>query len=106
MGVTSTPGSFDTVYVLPEAELIIKNAKNIKRELVLALAGSQHLVIVLKQVAKIDLSVIQLLIGLQKSAASMGRKVSYRFEQPDYIKPLMEHSGFGEILIENFKKAE
>ena len=32
MRVTSTPGSFDTVYVLPEAELVIKNAKSIKRE--------------------------------------------------------------------------
>jgi len=106
MRVTTIPESLHREYVLPEEELVIKNAKNIKREFVLALAGSQHLVIVLKQVTKIDLSVIQLLIGLQKSAAAMDRTVSYRFEQPDYIKPLMEHSGFGEILIENFKKAE
>lgn len=104
--VTTTPESLHAVYVLTEGDLVIKNAKRIKNELMLALAGSQNLVIVLKQVKKIDLSIIQLLIGLQKSAAAMDKKVSYRFEQPEYIKLLMEHAGFGEMLIENFKSAK
>ena len=128
--VTTIPDNIQTVHVLSEGNLVIRNAAKIKNELLIALAGSQNLVIVVKQLIKIDLTIIQLLIGLQKSAASHGKKVSFCFEQatneihscagmtnpacagmtddealPEYIRPLLEYSGFGEILNEYFKNA-
>jgi anti-anti-sigma regulatory factor len=106
ISATGTPANLHTIHVLLEGELVIRNAKKIRNELMLALVCQQNPVIVLKQVTKIDLSIIQLLIGLQKSAASLGKKISYRSEQPEYIKTIVEHSGFGEILDENFKNAE
>ena len=136
--VTTIPDNIQTVHVLSEGNLVIRNAAKIKNELLIALAGSQNLVIVVKQLIKIDLTIIQLLVGLQKSAASHGKKVSFCFEQatneipacagmtnpacagmtnpacagmtddkalPEYIRPLLEYSGFGEILNEYFKNA-
>jgi len=136
--VTTIPDNIQTVHVLSEGNLVIRNAAKIKNELLIALAGSQNLVIVVKQLIKIDLTIIQLLVGLQKSAASHGKKVSFSFEQatneipacagmtnpacagmtnpacagmtddkalPEYIRPLLEYSGFGEILNEYFKNA-
>ena len=89
----------DTTYVLLEGQLVIRNAKKIKNELIVALMSSQNIVLVLRNIVKIDLAVIQLLISLQKSAISLGKNVSYDADLPDYIKSVMNHSGFAEILI-------
>jgi len=148
------PDNIQTVHILSEGKLVIRNAAKIKNELLIALEGSQNLVVVLKDVIKIDLTIIQLLIGLQKSAGSHGKKVSFCFGQatneipacagmtnpacagmtnpacagmtnpacarmtnpacagmtddkalPEHIRPLLEYSGFGEILNEHFKNA-
>lgn len=106
ISIITTSANPHTVQVLLEGQLVIRNAKTIKNELIVALTDSQNIVLVLRHIIKMDLAVMQLLIALQKSAAKLGKNLSFDFELTEYIKSVMQHSGLAEIFIENSKNAE
>ena len=104
--VTSSVTDANHIKVLLEGQLVIKNARAIKKELLFALTRAKPLEFVFRNIIKIDLAVLQLLIALQKSAVKLGKNLSFDFELTEDIKSVMEHSGFAEIFIGNFKNAE
>jgi len=106
ISITTTSPHPGTVRVLLEGQLVIKNAKNIKKELSAALSGSQHIILALKNIVRIDLAVAQLLIALQKSVARPEKSLSFDIELNDDIKSVMTHAGLGSLLITNFQNQE
>ena len=97
--------SSGNVQILLEGQLIINNAKAIKSKLLKALSKAQNLELVFRNVIKLDLAVLQLLIALQKSAPSLEKIISFDMEPTDYIKSVLHNSGLQNILAQNFKKA-
>jgi len=106
ISITTTSPHPGTSRVLLEGQLVIRNATTIKRALSAAFTGSQHIILVLKNIIQIDLAVAQLLIALQKSAVRPEKTVSFDVELNDYIKSVMAHAGFGSLLITNFQITE
>lgn len=96
--VTTSDTNSDYKQILLQGQLIIRNAGEIKRELISALKSSQNLKLVFRNVIKLDLSVLQLLIAFQKSAFALNRKISFDIELPDYITPVLQNAGLQNIL--------
>ena len=86
------------IQVVLEGQLVIRNAKEIKRELLLALANPLSLELIFRNVIKVDVAVLQLLIALQKSAARLQKKVSFDFETTGYLKSIMHNSGLEKVF--------
>lgn len=103
ISITTLAAGADTTRLLIEGQLIIRNANTIKSELIPALNSSQNLEIVFKNITKMDITVLQLIIALQKSAATLKKKLSLDIELTDYIKSVIQNSGLEKLLITNFK---
>ena len=82
----------------------MRNSNRIKSELIPALNNSQNLELVLKNIIKMDLAFLQLLIALQKSAGSLEKNVSFDIELTDYVKSVIQNSGLEKLLITNFER--
>lgn len=103
VSITTLTSGVNNTRLLLEGQLNIGNAHGIKRELIFALNGSQNLELVFRNIIKIDLAVLQLLIALQKSAVRLEMKLSFDMELTDDIKSVIQNSGLEKILIMNFK---
>ena len=89
--------------VLLEGQLIIRNSDIIKKELTSALNSSQNLELAFRNVTKIDLPVLQLLIALQKSAARDHKELLLGSDLTDNIKSVLLSSGLQKIFIPESK---
>ncbi len=89
--------------ILLEGQLIIKNAVIIKKELLSALANSQNLELILRNVTKADMAFLQLLVALQKSTANLEKNLSFDIEPTDYMKSIIDYSGLRENLAIGFQ---
>ncbi|MEO7768886.1 MAG: hypothetical protein ABIS01_15760, partial [Ferruginibacter sp.] len=87
---SSDPG---TVQILFEGQLVIKNAAAIKSGLLTALNSDQNLALVLKNIVKLDLAVLQLLIALQKRASRLDKKIIFDIESTDYVTSVIHNAG-------------
>lgn len=103
ISITTLATGADTTRLLLEGQLIIRNANAIKNELIPALNGSQNLEIVCKNITKIDMTFLQILIALQKSASTLKKKLSLDIESNDYMKTLLRNSGLENLFIPDFK---
>jgi hypothetical protein len=103
ISVTTLAGNGISIKLLLEGQLILKNADLIKKELLAALNSSQHIELVFKNIIKLDLAILQLLVGLQKSAAEPGKNLSFDFQLSDTIQAVIRNSGLEKLLIPNFK---
>ncbi|MEO6289320.1 MAG: STAS domain-containing protein [Ginsengibacter sp.] len=84
--------------ILLEGHLLIRNAAIIKKELLSALANSQNLELILRNVTKADMAFLQLLVALQKSTANLEKNLSFDIEPTDYMKSIIDYSGLRENL--------
>jgi anti-anti-sigma regulatory factor len=103
VSITTLTSGVNNTRLLLEGQLTIRNAHAIKRELLLALNSSQNLELVFRNMIKIDLAVLQLLIALQKSAARLEKTLSFDIELTDCIQSVMQNSGLEKLLATNFK---
>lgn len=94
-----------TVQVLVEGKLVIKNANVLKEALLSSFDQFQNMELVLKNIIRIDLSVLQLLVALQKSFSSLDKNLTIDIELTDYVRSALTNSGFDKILITKFQKA-
>ncbi len=96
--IKTIPQGFDNTQLLLEGQLVIRNAAIIKKELLSALSNSRNLELILKNITKADMSFLQLLIALQKSAAAQEKKLSFEMELTDYMKSVVKNSGLEQIF--------
>ncbi len=95
----------ENVQLLLEGQLLIKNAKTIKKELFSALNQYQNIAVVIRNVIRIDLPVLQLLFALQNSCSEFKKNLSFDIELTGYLKFTLQNSGFEIKLISNLTKA-
>ncbi|MEO6734539.1 MAG: hypothetical protein ABIN01_25185 [Ferruginibacter sp.] len=98
---STSPGN---VQISFEGQLAIKNAAAIKSGLLTALSSAQNLAVVFRNIIKLDLAILQLLIALQKSASRLKKKIIFDIESTDYIKSVIHNSGLENILATSFKE--
>lgn len=87
--------------LLLEGLLVIRNAAILKKEFLSALNNSQNLALIIKDIAKIDISFLQLMVALQKSAAIAEKNLSFEIESAN-VKSVIENSGLTNHLAINF----
>lgn len=103
VSITTLASGAKNTRLLLEGQLISRNGNKVKSELILALNSSENLELVFKNILKMDMAFLQLLIALQKSAARLEKKLSFDIELTDYVKSVMLNSGLEKLLIMNFK---
>ena len=101
--ITSCRTGDNHIRVLLTGQLNIRNGTIIKKELTGALNSSQNLEVVFRDVIKIDLAVLQLLIALQKSAAQLEKNLLFDIELPEHIQGVINNSGLKRIFTVDFK---
>jgi ABC-type transporter Mla MlaB component len=95
--------SVTNIRLLLEGQLIIKNAEYIKMELTAALHHSQNIELVFKNVLRIDVAILQLIIALQKTAAKLKKNVTLDIEVTESIQAAIRNAGLEKLLTPNFK---
>lgn len=103
VSITTTGTDPNTTRLLLEGQLVIRNAGVIKTELLRALYNSQNLIVAFKHIVKLDVSVLQLLVALQKSAAVLRKDVSFDIEINEHTLSVLQNSGLEKLLLTNFK---
>jgi anti-anti-sigma regulatory factor len=92
------PGDKTSGKILLEGELTLNNAGEIKTKLYEALKKYPLLKISVRNITAIDLSGIQLLYSLSKTAAEMKRSVTFEIALPPETAALFQKAGFGSLL--------
>ncbi len=96
--------NIDSILVVLEGQLTIRNAGLIKTELLKVLTDSQKkLKLVLENVTKIDIAFFQLLIALQKSAVILNKEVSLDVGTDNKLKSAIKNSGLEKPLFAVFE---
>jgi len=85
--------SANTTQLLLEGQLVIRNARIIKKELLSALSDSQNLELIFKNIIRADISFLQLIIALGKNSNNSGKKISLDLTSNEQIKSVIIKSG-------------
>ena len=86
------------IQITLEADLVVKNTKKIKEELMGILPKGDAFYISSKELFAIDLSGLQLLAALSTHAQSLGKKLSVDLSLSPEVNTILEHVGFTTIL--------
>lgn len=78
-----------------EEDLTIKTAPQLKEALVNALIEYEHISIIVKSPSAIDLTAMQLLMGAERHAKAMDKKLDIQFDLPEEAADMLEKAGFG-----------
>lgn len=84
-----------------QGNLTINNSESIKKKLIEALNNFNELNITLKNINKIDISIIQLFYSLNKICNEKNKKIIFGTYFSDEISELLKHSGLDKIFINN-----
>jgi len=84
-----------------QGSLTIENCDSIKKKLIEALNNFNELNITLKNINKIDISVIQLFYSLNKTYNEKNKKIIFGTDFSDEISELLKHSGLDNVFINN-----
>jgi len=103
LSITTSSLNISDTQVILEGQLTIKNAASIKRDLLSALGSSQNVTLVFRNVIKVDLSLLQLLVALQKTAALQRKRLSLVGEFTDNVNSVLLNSGLQKIFISESK---
>ena len=101
--ITSSSIGDNHTRVLLKGQLIVRNGNIIKNGLMHALDSSPNLEVVFRNIVKIDLAILQLLIALQKSAAMLEKTLLFDIEVSEDIQMVIHNAGLENIFITNFK---
>jgi len=86
------------IQAIINGSLEIRDSVEIKNELLLLLADHDHVELHFKNIGKIDLTALQLLMALSRSAFDQGKHVHYIFEPSAYISEVLNNSGFYKFI--------
>jgi two-component system chemotaxis response regulator CheY len=85
-----------------QGQLVIKNSDEIKKDL-LKILNYQNLKLVFTDVVKLDLSVLQLLIALEKSALKLNKQISFDFHLINSLQSVLHISDLCKIFSAHSK---
>ena len=81
--------------------LTIKNSDSLKKKLIESENKYNELNITLKDIERIDISVMQLFYSLKKICYEKNKKIIFSTHFSDEISELLKHSGLDKIFINN-----
>jgi MFS superfamily sulfate permease-like transporter len=87
------------VNIILENELTIFSIEIMKDKIIEAVMKYDQIGFELKNVNNIDLTYIQLLYSIKKTAEKLNKKVSFNVELSDDIKSLLNNSDLSKVLI-------
>lgn len=93
ISISNQPGEEGDVILVIEGELVIKNADLIKKKLVQTLQDFQKIKIELRNIERLDISAIQLILAFRKSALMQGKAVIIIPENTKYVSSVLQLSG-------------
>jgi len=85
--------------IILENELTIFSIESMKDKIIEAVMKYDHVEFALKNINNVDLTFIQLLYSVKKTAEALNKKVSFDVELPDDIKSLLNNSDLSKVLI-------
>jgi ABC-type transporter Mla MlaB component len=83
-----------SIQTVIEGELVIREAAAIKENLLNLLKNYQSIELKFKEIDKLDVSALQLLIAIHKSATTQQKNITFHFEDSEYIKSVLNNSGY------------
>ncbi len=87
------------VSIILENELTIFSIESMKDKIIESVMKYDQIEFALKNVNNIDITFIQLLYSIKKTAEELNKKVSFDVELSDDIKSLLNHSDLSKVLI-------
>ena len=81
------------VKAVMEGDLIVRDSQEIKQELQNLIENHQSVEIYFENINRIDVTAIQLLLALSKSAAKQEKTVNYHFQKTEYICNILSICG-------------
>lgn len=85
--------------IILENELTIFSIESMKDKIIEAVMKYDHVEFALKNVNNVDMTFIQLLYSVKKTAETLNKKVSFDVELSDDIKSLLNNSDLSKVLI-------
>ncbi|MCK5169816.1 MAG: hypothetical protein KAQ75_08050 [Bacteroidales bacterium] len=88
-----------SVSIILENELTIFSVESMKDKIIDAVMKYDHIGFELKNVGNMDLTFVQLIYSVKKTAETLNKKVSFDVELSDDIKSLFNNSDLSKVLI-------
>lgn len=85
--------------IVLENELTIFSIESMKDKIIETVMKYDHVEFALKNVNNVDMTFIQLLYSVKKTAESLNKKVSFNVDLSDDIKSLLNNSDLSKVLI-------
>ncbi len=102
ISITTTPIGNNDIRVLIEGDLVITESEELREALLNLLHGYQSIEIELKNINRLDVSALQLLVALYKSARENHKELNCHFEESEYVDRILKHSGYHTFFTQHF----
>ncbi|HEY0054553.1 MAG TPA: STAS domain-containing protein [Pedobacter sp.] len=102
ISITTTPIGNNTIRVLIEGDLVITESEELRDALLNFLHSYQSIDIALKNINRLDVSALQLLVALYNSAQGNHKELNCHFEESEYIDRILKHSGYHTFFNQRF----
>jgi anti-anti-sigma regulatory factor len=102
ISITFSPVSDSAVNLVITGELVIAESKELKQELLSLLHRYQSIRIELKEIERLDISALQLLVAAYNSAAVKQKVIDFQFEDSEYITNVLNLSGYQAFFKKHF----
>ena len=83
--------------ILMQGDLTISNIEGVKEQVLTAMNDFTNITVKLNDVENMDLSFVQLLYSISKTAKSRNSKIQFDINLSETIQTLLNHSGFKDL---------
>ena len=94
VSVTSTLTENQIAQTFIEGNLAIRDSEVLKEALLSLLEKHINIEIYFKNINCVDISILQLLVAMHKSASAEQKSIKYFFEDSEYFNNILNHSGY------------
>lgn len=81
-----------------EGELTLNTIEETLAEVKAIVDEHQNLLIELRQIDNLDLTGVQLLYAIKKTAEASKKTINYSIELPDELSTIINHAGFNDLI--------
>ena len=99
ISIINTQAKSRSAEIAAEGDLIVRDSIEIREQLLNVLDNYQNIEIHFKNIERIDITALQLLVALSKEAVKQEKLVKYTFEETEYISAILNNSGFNKFLL-------
>jgi anti-anti-sigma regulatory factor len=94
ISITNTPIGNQSVKTLIEGDLVVTESEELKEALLNLFDTYESIELELKNIGRLDISALQLLVALSNSSKEKAKVLNCSFEESAYVERVLENSGF------------